>query len=37
MTDTDRKRLAAILGMLGSNAAGERDRLAALRRGRCTS
>lgn len=28
MTDTDRKRLASILGMLGSNSAGERDNAA---------
>lgn len=28
MKDTDRKRLAAILGMLGSNSAGERDNAA---------
>lgn len=28
MTDTDRQRLAAILGMLGSNSAGERDNAA---------
>jgi len=28
MTDADRKRLAAILGMLGSNSVGERDAAA---------
>ena len=28
MTDADRKRLAAILGMLGSSSAGERDAAA---------
>ena len=30
MTDTERKRLAAILGMLGSDAVGERDNAARL-------
>jgi hypothetical protein len=29
MTEADRKRLIAILGMLGSNAVGERDNAAA--------
>ena len=30
MTDAERQRLAAILGMLGSNSAGERDNAARL-------
>ena len=30
MTDTERKRLVAILGMLGSASAGERDNAARL-------
>jgi hypothetical protein len=30
MTNADRQRLAAILGMLGSNSAGERDNAARL-------
>ena len=30
LTEADRKRLASILGMLGSNSAGERDNAATL-------